>query len=135
MKKTLISIVAIAFAALMIANVYAPLPPVPAPPCGGCGCGFTPGFWKHDIQVRLSHAPYNLGLTNGAYNAFEGGPKDGIKLTDAMMDGFLAKIKAKPGMSGFTFQLALEFLKLPGWSADRTNTANWFNWAAGYGPF
>jgi len=102
---------------------------IPAPKFCGCLCrGFTPGFWKHNIQVYLD-------LTNGAYSAFEGGPKDGIKLTDAMMDGFLAAIKAKPGMSGFTFEQALAYLKLPGWSADRTNTANWFNWAAGYGPF
>jgi len=126
MKKTLMGIVAVALVALMIANVYAA---IPAPTFCGCLCrGFTPGFWKHNIQVRL-------GLTNGAYSAFEGGPKDGIKLTDAMMDGFLARIKAKPGMSGFTFEQALAYLKLQGWSADRTNTANWFNWAAGYGPF
>jgi len=136
MKRTLIGIVAVVFVALMIANVYATTRPIPKPPFCGCLCpGFTPGFWKHNIQVRLSHPAYNLDLTNGAYSAFEGGPKDGIKLTDAMMDSFLAAIKAKPGMSGFTFEQALAYLKLPGWSADRTNTANWFNWAAGYGPF
>jgi len=134
MKKILISIAAIAFAALMITNAYAGCIPKPPTTCGRCP-GFTPGFWKHNIQVRLSHPGYNLGLTNGAYSAFEGGPKDGVKLTDAMMDGFLAAIKAKSGMSGFTFQQALAYLKLQGWSADRTNTANWFNWAAGYGPF
>jgi len=118
----------------MIANVYATTIP---PPDFGCGCrcpGFTPGFWKHNIQVRLSHAPYNLGLTNGAYSAFEGGQRDGQKLTDALMDSGLAAIQGYLG-AGFTFEQALEYLKLPGWSADRTNTANWFNFVAGYGPF
>ena len=119
MKKIPVGIVAVAFVALMIANVYA------------CECrphGFTPGFWKHNIEVRL-------GLTNGAYNAFEGGPLDGVKLTDAMMDSFLADIHAHPGGPQFDFAQALENLQLPGWSEDRTDTANWFNWAAGYGPF
>ena len=133
MKKTLIGITAVAFVALMIANAYAQC--VPAPPF--CEClppGFTPGFWKHDIEVRLSHAPYNEELTKAAYNAFEGGPLDGVKLTDAMMDGYLAAINAALGAS-FTFDQLLEFLNGPGWSTDRTNTANWFNYVAGYGPF
>jgi len=126
MKKTLIGIVAVAFVALMIANAYAQC--IPAPPL--CECmppGFTPGFWKHDIEVRL-------GLTNGAYNAFEGGPLDGVKLTDALMDGYLAAINTALGTS-FTFAQLLGYLQGPGWSADRTNTANWFNFVAGYGPF
>lgn len=124
MKKTLISIVAVAFVALMITNVYAQLPSVPHQPCGGCGCGLTPGFWKHNIQVRL----------NGDSIGYSALP-DGTKLTDALMDGYLAAIHAYSGGPQFTFAQALVYLKLPGWSTDRTNTANWFNWAAGYGEF
>lgn len=135
-KKTLISIVAVAFVALMIANVYAPptIPPPTIPPPTFCGpqCpGFTPGFWKHNIKVRL-------GLTNGAYSAFEGGPRDGEKLTDDLMDAGLAAINTALGAMGvgpFTFEQLLAFLEGPGWSPDRTNTANWFNKVAGYGPF
>jgi hypothetical protein len=138
MKKTLISLVAVAIVALMITTVYAPptIPPPTIPPptfCDGCP-GFTPGFWKHNIKVRLSHEPYNLGLTNGAYSAFEGGPLDGIKLTDGLMDGYLAAINAELGAS-YTFAELLAYLEGPGWSADRTNTANWFNYVAGYGPY
>jgi hypothetical protein len=132
MKKTLISIVAVAFVALMITSVYAAIP-APDFPCGRCP-GFTPGFWKHNIKVRLSNPPYNLDLTNGAYSAFEGGPLDGIKLTDGMMDGYLAAINAELGAS-YTFAELLAYLEGPGWSADRTNTANWFNYVAGYGPY
>ena len=125
MKKTLLSIVAVAFVALMITSVYATIPP-PDFPCGRCP-GFTPGFWKHNIKVRL-------GLTDGAYNAFEGGPLDGVKLTDAMMDGYLAAINAELGAS-YTFAELLGYLEEKGWSEDRTNTANWFNYVAGYGAF
>ena len=97
--------------------------------------GFTPGFWKHNIQVRLSHAPYNLGLTKGAYNAFSGGPLDGDKLNDAFMDSYLTRVRTLSDNSGLTFADALAALNLRGWSADRTNMANWFNEAAGYGDF
>ncbi len=90
--------------------------------------GFTPGFWKHNIEVRL-------GLTNGAYSAFEGGPRDGEKLTDALMDTLLAKVKTMPGFAGLTFTQALANLNLKGWNPLRTNTANAFNAAAGYGPY
>jgi len=125
MKKTLIAILAVAFVALMITNVYAPC--IPTPPCI-CGCpGFTPGFWKHNIKVYL-------GLTNGAYSAFEGGDLDGVKLTDGIMDGCLLAINTELG-DGHTFAELLGYLEGPGWSADRTNTANWFNWAVGYRPF
>lgn len=130
MKKTLISIVAVTFIALMIANVYARAParttmvPVPPLPCGCYCAGLTPGFWKHNIQVYLE-------LTNGAYSALP----DGTKLTNELMDQYLADIHAYPGGPQFTFAEALAYLKLQGWSTDRTNTANWFNWAAGYGPF
>jgi hypothetical protein len=131
MKKALMSVVAVAFVALMIANVYAPLA-IP-PPDFGCGCrcpGFTPGFWKHNIEVRL-------GLTNGAYSAFEGDglyDLDGVKLTDALMDYGLAAINTALGAS-FTFEQLLGYLQLKGWDPLRTNTANWFNYVAGYGPF
>jgi hypothetical protein len=130
MKKTLISIVPVAFVALMITNVYAISVPAPVfcePRCPG----FTPGFWKHNIRVYL-------GETNGKYSAFEGGPLDGVKLTDDMMDDLLDIINAKITSLGYpalTFEDALNYLKGPGWSADRTNTANCFNWAAGYGAY
>jgi len=126
MKKTLIGMVAVALVAMMITNVYAQTVPAPEFPCGLCA-GFTPGFWKHNIRVRL-------GLTEGKYNAYEGGPLDEVKLTDAMMDDLLEAINAESGL-GLTFEQALAYLEGPGWSDDRTNTANWFNWASGYGPF
>ncbi len=95
---------------------------IPAPP------GFTPGFWKHNIQVRL-------GLTNGKYSAFEGGPLDGVKLTNSLMDSLLAKVHTMPGFTTITYAQALANLQLPGWNPLRTNTANAFNAAAGYGPY
>ena len=115
MKKALIGIVAVTMLALTVNKAFA---------CPG----FTPGFWKHNIRVRL-------GLTNGEYNAFEGGPLDGVKLTDAMMDGYLTTVRSLSGIPTLTFAQALVCLNLPGWSADRTNMANWFNAAAGYGPY
>jgi len=125
-KKIIVGIAAVALLTLMIANVYAQLPSVPTQPCS-CGCtGLTPGFWKHNIQVYLD------GDSIG-YSALP----DGTKLDDAMMEGFLTAIHNEHTVPGpqFTFKEALDYLKLPGWSKDRTNTANWFNWAAGYGPF
>jgi hypothetical protein len=119
----------------MITNVYAiTIRPPTFDPCKCYYPGFTPGFWKHNIQVRLSHAPYNLGLTNGAYSAFEGGPRDGKKLTDPLMDDGLAAINTALGAS-FTFKQLLGYLQLKGWDPLRTNTANWCNYVAGYGPF
>jgi len=133
MKKILISIVAVAFVALMITNAYSQCTPpttIPTPPCSCGPPGFTPGFWKHDIAVYL-------GLDKGgkgSYNAFEGGPLDGVKLTDAMMEGFLAEINADAGLK-LDFPTAYAILQLPGWDARRTNLANWFNYEAGYGPY
>ncbi len=127
MKRTLLGILAVALAAVLVSNVYAVSVPPPTF-CGSLCPGFTPGFWKHNIQVRL-------GLTNGAYSAFEGGPLDGVKLTNTMMDNFLAAIKAQSGMTTLTFAQALEFLMLQGWNPNRTNMANWFNKVAGYGPY
>lgn len=100
-----------------------------------CANGFTPGFWKHNIEVRLSHDPYNLDLTNAAYNAFSGGPRDGDKLTDALMDQLLASVNTMPGFAGLTFEDLLANLKLKGNDPLRTATANAFNAAAGYGPY
>ncbi len=97
--------------------------------------GFTPGFWKHDIEVRLSHSPYDEGLTKSSYNAFSGGPLDGVKLTDAKMDSLLAIVNTMPGFTTLTFDQALANLQLPGWNQLRTDTANAFNAAAGYGPY
>ncbi len=129
MKKMLIGFSVTVLIALMIGSVYAAVPPVPTPLfCNPyCSPGFTPGFWKHNIEVRLD-------LTNGAYSAFVGPPLDGVKLTDAMMNSLLSAINTKYGTS-ITFAQALAFLQLPGWSADRTNMANLFNEAAGYGPY
>ena len=121
-KKELIGIAAVALVALMISNVYAQLPTVRKPLCLPDIPGLTPGFWKHNIEVRLD-------LTNGAYSALP----DGTKLDDGMMDGWLAEIQVY--LPWFTFPLALQYLELPGWSTDRTNTADWFNWAAGLGYF
>lgn len=129
MKKILICTATVALLALMTTSAAFAVITVPAPPFCPCTCyppGFTPGFWKHDIEVRL-------GLTNGAYNAFEGGPLDGVKLTDALMNTYLADIQVY--VPGLTFTLALQYLQLQGNNPLRTNTANWFNWAAGYGPF
>ena len=134
MKRVLLVMSAVALLALMIGSAYAvprvPEPTVPTPDfCQPfCSPGFTPGFWKHNIEVRLD-------LTNGAYSAFVGAPSDGVKLTDEMMDDLLAAINlAYPGLN-LTFEQALAYLELPGWSLDRTNTANLFNEAAGYGPY
>ena len=139
MKKLLISTIAVALVALMIANAYAVTVPEPWFCPDTCWPrGFTPGFWKHNIQVRLTNAPYLEDLTNGAYNAFGSGPLDGVKLTDTLMDGYLAEINAVLigwGYSPITFDQALANLQLQGNNPLRTNTANWFNWAAGYGPF
>lgn len=130
MKKTLMSIVAVAFVALMIANAYGNgtcLPTIPTPPCCCGPPGLTPGFWKHDITVRIAHLE---GLPKApSYNAFP----DGTKLTDGMMDNYLDAINnANPGLN-LDFYTALAILQLPGWSTDRTNLANWFNYEAGYG--
>jgi hypothetical protein len=129
-KRILLGIAAVALLAILTSSAYAQCVPTP-PSCCLRTPGFTPGFWKHDIEVRLSHAPYNLGLTNAAYNAFSGGPQNGVKLTDGTMDSLLAAINTATGQS-YTFAQLLAFLQGPGWSTDRTNTANWFNWEAGY---
>ena len=132
MKKILTSIAAVAFVAMMITNVYArPVrpPPTVRPPCFPCDrCpGFTPGFWKHALTVRLGGP--------GNYQAFEGGALDGVKLTDAMIDGYIAAINAGLGGTTYTAEDFLAYMQEPGWSPNRTNTANWFNKVAGYGPF
>lgn len=107
MKKTLIGIVAVAFAALMIANAFA------------CEPGYTPGFWKHNIGVALGYNP-------GDYSAFS----DGTKLTAAMLAGYATTV-------GVTLEEAYEALsaKGPGMDTVRADMANAFNTAAGYGPF
>ena len=117
---------AISVAILMITSAFAVT--IPAPTFCGCPpCGFTPGFWKHNINVYLVN-------TNGKYSAFKGGPQDGDKLTDQMMENLLAAINAEIP-ANYDFPTLLEYLEEPGWSTARTNTANWFNWAAGYGPY
>jgi hypothetical protein len=103
------------------------------PPPQELAPGFTPGFWKHNIEVRLSHPTFNLGLTKASYNAFSGGPMDGVKLTDALMDGYMVDIGYAPTAANYL--LLLGYLKLNGWDPLRTSTANDFNEAAGYGPY
>jgi hypothetical protein len=134
LKKITLSLLAMSVAMLMICSAYAvPIAAVATPidaPCFCCTCcdpGFTPGFWRHNIQVRLH-------LTNGKYSAFEGGPFDGVKLNDAAMDYALELINAYLG-SSYTFEQLLDNLNLKGWNEYRTNTANWFNFVAGYGPY
>ncbi len=127
MKKILLPVLAIAMMAMIIGSAYAAGIPTPDFCQPYCSPGFTPGFWKHNIEVRLD-------LTNGKYSAFVGPPSDGVKLTDAIMNGLLEDIQNNYG-SWITFEILLEALQGPGWSVDRTNAANLLNEAAGYGPY
>lgn len=83
--------------------------------------GYTPGFWKHNIGVAL-------GYNNGNYSAFS----DGTKLTEAMLEGYATIV-------GVTLQEAYDAVSAKGnkagQAAIRTDMANAFNAAAGYGPF
>ena len=83
--------------------------------------GYTPGFWKHNIGVALGYNP-------GAYSAF----RDGTKLTEAMLQGYAATV-------GVSLQEAYDAVSArgntAGQAAIRTDMANAFNAAAGYGPF
>jgi hypothetical protein len=124
MKKLLISVVAVAFVAMMIANVYANCepPPCPPPPCETPG--FSPGFWKHNFRVYL-------GLTNGKYSAFEGGELDGVKVTADMLEDFADIVEV-------TLEEAYAAVSAKGGPPNnmiRADMANAFNDAAGYGPF
>ena len=129
MKKILLVMAVIALSALMIGSVYAVPITVPTPPtnCPDTSCpGLTPGFWKHNLEVYLE-------LTNGAYSAAYG-----TKVSDGLMLDLLTDIKAGIGYGGTTDQLAqdlLDTLNLPGWSTDRTNAANWFNFLMGFAPY
>jgi hypothetical protein len=134
MKKILLGVVAVAFVALMITNANCCcVPPqcnrchIPPPPNCNCRCpGFRPGFWKHNIKVRL-------GLAKGGYSTFKGGPLNGVKLNDSMMDCYLCDIRCALNDSSFSYKQALTYLSGKCGSTDRTNMANWFNWFAGYG--
>ena len=129
-RKMLFSIATIALMSMLIAVAYAPLAvPIPPTPCGCYYPGFTPGFWKHNINVRLDPT-----MPRTAYSAFVGGPLDGVKLDNDMMDGYLAAINSALGAS-FTFEQLLGYLELKGNDPLRTNTANWFNYVAGYYPY
>jgi hypothetical protein len=134
MKKILAGIVSVALLSIMVSSVYAIAVPAPYN-CPEWPNGFTPGFWKHNIEVRLSHAPYTEALTNGKYSAFgwanANDELDGVKLTDQLMDTLLAGINSRLG-TAFTFDQLLANLQLTGNSVDRTNTANQFNYQAGY---
>ena len=123
----------VSVAILMISSVFAKPAAITEEiwaPCFGCECrpcGFTPGFWKHALTVLLGGP--------GNYQSFEGGPLDGEKLTDDMVDDYIAAINLALGGTSYTAADFLAFMKEPGWSPNRTNTANWFNYVAGYGPF
>jgi hypothetical protein len=116
----------------MISSAFAVTVPDMPPPCEREGCGFTPGFWKHNLRVYL-------GLTNGKYSAFS---RDGLywdagtKLTDTIMSALIDNINTWNGVAyTYSAQELLDFLNENGWSSNRINTANWFNYMAGYGPF
>jgi hypothetical protein len=129
MKKSLVSILAVAMLSLMVGGVFAQVNWIPTPEF--CICypeGLTPGFWKHNLEVYL-------GETNGKYSAIYGD-----KLNDAQMETLLGMIRDTFGLdSSYDLeQLAgelLEILKEPGWSMDRTNVANWFNFWSYIGPY
>jgi hypothetical protein len=92
----------------------------PEPPDNHCnGTGYTPGFWKHNIRVALE-------LTRGSYSAFD----DGTKVTEVDLLTWAGDI-------GVSLEEALEDLTArgPGSEATRTDMANAFNAAAGFGPF
>ena len=83
--------------------------------------GFTPGFWKHNIGVYL-------GINNGNYSAFEGGPLDGVKCDASVLGVF----------SNDFLQNAYNTLSKGGGGAiaqARADMANYFNAYFGYGPF
>jgi hypothetical protein len=86
--------------------------------------GFTPGFWKHNIGVALGYNP-------GKYSAFEGGPLDGVKVTEA-------KLLELAGIVGVSLEEAYAAVNAKGGPPNnmiRADMANAFNAAAGYGPF
>jgi hypothetical protein len=129
MKKVLLIITAVALVVLMTSSVYAVPICVPKPDenCPLTHCpGLTPGFWKHNLEVYLDQ-------TNGAYSAAYG-----TTMSGSLMLSLLNKIKTGIGFGGTTAELAqdlLDTLKLPGWSTDRTNAANWFNYLMGFAPY
>lgn len=140
MKKLTFVLLTVALVALTISSVYAKPdkievknsdPEVPEPTMCGCVPGYTPGFWKHNIRVLLD-------LTNGKHSSYDRGTYAGIKITDPMMTdpvwGYLNRINVATGES-YTYEQFLSYLNEPGWSADRTNAANWLNWAIDLGPF
>ncbi len=110
MKKIFISFVVGVFAAVMVANVLAV-----------CSPGMSPGFWKHNIGVHL-------GLTNGAPSAFEGGPLDGVKCDDSILNAFTTRRLTE----------LYTILSTGGGGAaaqGRIDVANFLNAYFGYGPF
>jgi hypothetical protein len=135
LKKFTLSLLAVSVAILMISSVYAPRPVIDVvvpDPCERCGCGFTPGFWKHNLKVYLTE----LGELDfgGAYSAFD---RDGYYYSAGTKLDFDIMQDLLDDMSwmGFTPMELLGFLEEPGWSLNRINTANWLNYYAGYGPF
>ncbi len=111
MKKILLGVAVAALLALLVGNVYAQC----------CPCGFTPGFWKHNIGVYLDYA-------NGAFSAFEGGPLDGEKCNI-----FLDTIAGSVDLEALYVTMSTG-----GGGAiaqARADAANYLNELAGYGPF
>jgi hypothetical protein len=130
MKKTIVSILGVVMLSLMIGSAFAQLPdPIPTPEFCICEpAGLTPGFWKHNLGVYL-------GETNGKYSAIYDN-----KLDDAQMETLLEHIRDTFGLdeSYDLTVLAGELLAIldePGWSMDRTNVANWFNFWSFIGPY
>ena len=86
--------------------------------------GFTPGFWKHNIGVAL-------GINPGSYSAFEGGPLDGVKVTEE-------KLLELAGIVGVSLEEAYAAVSAEGGPPNnmiRADMANAFNDAAGYGDY
>lgn len=134
MKKTILGMLGVAMIAIMIGSVSAQIPtPIPEPEFGVYGCdwwhpGLTPGFWKHNLEVFL-------GETKGHYSAIYE-----EKVNDGWMYYLLGLIRDELGLdpSYDLMTLAGELLAIlnePGWSMDRTNVANWFNFYVGIGPY
>ena len=120
MKKTMIAIAAVAMLAIIIPFTFAD---VVLPPCG-CTPGRTPGYWKHQIKVYLTHTTSTV-YTKGSYSWYF----DDTKMSDEYMELILAA-------AGNTAEFALSRLeaKGPGSAATRDYQANLLNMAAHLDP-
>jgi hypothetical protein len=85
------------------------------------GAGFTPGFWKHNIQVAM-------GRSTGSFSSFF---EDGPHLTQSEVEGYVATA----GYASLQAALTELTAKGPGSEIRRVTCANALNAAAGFGPF